>query len=100
MRPIYAEQPWTPGGGTASGQDIGFVLTGNQFTVFSTNGAAADDIIIIAASASTLSGTLNGASFTSLSTFPEGAALGAINNSLAGLGILHQSVQRLKFRIR
>jgi hypothetical protein len=74
------------GGGSASGQDIGFVLTGNQFTVFSTTGAAADDIIIIAASASTLSGTLNGASFTTLSAFPEGGALGAINNSLAGLG--------------
>src|SRR5919198_6683813 len=55
------------GGGTASGQSIRFVLTGtNTFNVFTTNGAAADDIIIVAASVSSLSGTLNGMSFTSL----------------------------------
>src|SRR5438270_3801482 len=37
------------GGGSASGQSVGFVLSGNQFSVFTTNGKAADDVIIIAA---------------------------------------------------
>ena len=73
------------GGGSASGQSIGFVLNGtNQFSVFSTNGNPADDVILVGASVSALSGTLNGTSFTSLSSFPEGGALGAISSSLAG----------------
>ncbi len=75
------------GGGTASGQSIGFALNGtNQFSVFSTNGSAADNVILVGASVSPLSGTLKGTSFTSLSSFPEGGALGAISSSLAGLG--------------
>lgn len=86
------------GGGTASGQSIGFVLNGtNQFSVFSTNGSAADNIIIVAASVSSLSGTLNGTSFTSLSNFPEGGALGAISSSLAGLGFCTSPCNTLSF---
>jgi len=85
------------GGGTASGQSIGFVLTGNQFTVFTTNGKAADDVIIIAASSSTLGGTLNGMTFTSLASFPEGGATGAISNSLAGLGFCSSPCSTLNF---
>ena len=75
------------GGGTASGQAVGFVLTGSTFTVFTTNGKAAGDVIIIAASAGSLSGaSLNGSSFVSLSSFPEGGAINAINSSLSALG--------------
>jgi len=75
------------GGGTASGQAVGFVLTGSTFTVFTTNGKAAGDVIIIAASAGSLSGaSLNGNSFVSLSSFPEGGAINAINSSLSALG--------------
>jgi hypothetical protein len=63
------------------------VLKGtNQFTVFTANGKAASDVIIVAASSSALTGTLNGMSFTTLKEFPEDGALHAISNSLAGLG--------------
>ncbi len=86
------------GGGSASGQSIGFVLTGNQFTVFSTNGSAADDVIIIgASSAASLGGSLNGTAFASLTGFPGGGALGAISGSLAGLGFCASPCSTLSF---
>jgi hypothetical protein len=86
------------GGGNASGQSIGFVLNGtNQFSVFSTTGRAADDVILVGASLSPLSGTLNGTSFTSLSSFPEGGALAAISSSLAGLGFCSSPCSTLSF---
>ncbi|PYX01250.1 MAG: hypothetical protein DMG89_02165 [Acidobacteria bacterium] len=57
------------------------------FTVSTSNGAAADDIIIVAASLGSLAGAqLNGTSFTSLSTFPEGGALGAISTAFGCSG--------------
>ena len=75
------------GGGTASGLSVGFVLTGNTFSVFTTNGKAAADVIIIAASAGSLGGaSLNGNAFASLSSFPAKGAIGAINSSLNALG--------------
>src|SRR5439155_965736 len=75
------------GGGTASGQAVGFVFTGSPFTVFTTNSKAAGDVIIIPAAAGSLSGaSLNGSSFVSLSSFPEGGAINAINSSLSALG--------------
>jgi hypothetical protein len=86
------------GGGTASGQEIGFVLTGTgQFSVFTTNGKAASDIILVAASASKLTGTLNGTSFTSLPSFPEKGAVEAISESLAGLGFCSSPCKNLSF---
>jgi PEP-CTERM motif len=85
------------GGGTASGQSVGLILNGNNFSVFTTNGKAASDIIIVGASATTLSGTLNGMSFTSLNDFPEGGALGAITSSLVGLGFCSGSCSNLSF---
>jgi hypothetical protein len=57
------------------------------FTVSTANGAAADDVIIVAASLGSLAGAqLNGTSFTSLSSFPEGGALGAISSALGCSG--------------
>jgi len=86
------------GGGVASGQSVGFVLNGgNQFSVFTTNGKAASDIILIGASVSPLTGTLNGTAFTSLSSFPEGGALGAISSSLSGLGFCSSPCSSLSF---
>jgi PEP-CTERM motif-containing protein len=85
------------GGGVSNNQDVGLTLSGNQFTVFTTNGKAADDVIIVAASAVALSGTLNGLGFTSLKNFPEGGALNAISNSLAGLGFCSSSCSNLSF---
>jgi hypothetical protein len=86
------------GGGTASGQEISFVLTGTgQFSVFTTNGKAASDIILVAASASKLTGTLNGTSFASLTTFPEKGAVEAISESLDGLGFCSSPCKNLSF---
>jgi hypothetical protein len=87
------------GGGSGIGQSVGFALNGTgQFSVSTTNGIAADDVIIIGASASSsLSGSLNGISFTSLSNFPEGGALGAISSSLAGLGFCSSPCSTLSY---
>jgi PEP-CTERM motif len=86
------------GGGTASGQPVGFVLTGTgQFSVFTTNGKAAADVILVAASPSKLTGTIAGMSFTSLSSFPEKGAVDAITDSLAGLGLCTDPCKTLSF---
>ena len=85
------------GGGTASGQSVGFVLHGNAFTVSTTNGNSASDVIIIAASATALTGTLNGTSFTSLNNFPEDGALHAIRGSLVNLGFCSGSCKSLSY---
>jgi len=47
---------------------------------------AADIVVIAAFQGSSPSGTLNGTAFTSLSFFPEGGALNAINGTLSSLG--------------
>jgi hypothetical protein len=85
------------GGGSLSGQSVGFVLNGNQFSVFTSNGNAASDIILIGASVSPMTGTLNGTAFTSLRRFPEGGALNAISSSLAGLGFCSSPCSSLSF---
>jgi PEP-CTERM motif len=85
------------GGGSSSGQSVGLILNGSSFSVFTTNGREASDVIIVGASATVLSGTLNGMSFTSLSNFPEGGALGAIRSSLAGLGFCSGTCSNLSF---
>ena len=85
------------GGGSPSGQSIGLILNGNNFTIFTANRKAASDVIIVGASVTALSGTLNGMSFTSLSNFPEGGATGAISSSLAGLGFCSGSCSNLSF---
>ncbi len=84
-------------GGAASAQSVGQILHGTSFSVFTANGKAADDVIIVVASFGALSGTLNGMSFTSLNNFPEGGALGAITSSLAGLGFCSGSCSQLTF---
>ena len=86
------------GGGTASGEPVGLVLTGTgQFSIFTTNGKAASDVILVAASPSKLSGTINGNSFSSLSLFPEKGALDAISDSLASLGLCSDPCKTLSF---
>jgi hypothetical protein len=75
------------GGGSPSNQSVGFILNGtSQFTVFTANGRPASDVILVAASLSPLTGTLNGISFTSLRSFPEKGAIHAITDSLENLG--------------
>lgn len=68
----------SPGAGT--------LLLGNTFTVATHNGAGGADVIILAASAGALTGTLNGTAFTSLTSFPEGGATGAIVTNLQTAG--------------
>src|SRR5205809_7242510 len=61
------------GGGTASGQAVGFVLTGSTFTAFTRNGQSAGDVISIAASAGSVCGArCSGSPLVRLSGFPEG----------------------------
>ncbi len=84
-------------GGIASGESVGQLLKGSSFSVLTANGKAADDVIIVGASVGALSGTLNGMSFTSLSNFAEGGALGAITSSLASLGFCSGSCSQLAF---
>ena len=84
-------------GGSASGQSVGFVLDGNSFSVFTANGKAASDVVIVGTSVTALSGTLNGMSFTSLSNFPEDGALHAIGGSLTGLGFCSGTCSNLSF---
>lgn len=76
------------GGGVASGQSVGVLLNSNMFTLSTANGSAASDLIVIAAFANSApTGTLNGTSFTALTSFPEGSAVNAITSSLQGLGL-------------
>ena len=87
-----------PTGGTASGQSIGFVLSGtNQFSIMTTNSVGASDVILIGASVGPLTGTVNGMSFASLSSFPEGGAVGAISDSLEGLGFCSSPCKSLSY---
>ena len=72
--------------GSSVGTTIG-LITGNSFGVTMTGGGSASDIIIIAAFTGSVGGTLNGSTFTSLSSFPEGGALGAISTTLQALGL-------------
>ena len=64
----------------------GLLLSSNTFTVSTHDGAGGEDVIILAASAGALTGTLNGTAFTSLSSFPEGGATGAIVTNLQTTG--------------
>src|SRR5215469_12415660 len=76
------------GGGVASGQSVGVLLTSNNFNISTSNGKGGSDVIVVAAFLnSPVTGTLNGVSFTSLTSFPEGAATNAIVSSLQGLGL-------------
>ena len=80
-----------------TGQDVGILLGSNTFSVSLVGGAAShfsgDSLIILAAAPNGLTGSVNGVSFTSLSSFPEGGAIGAITDSWAGLGISAGSIQ-------
>jgi hypothetical protein len=75
------------GSGSAIGSPgAGLLLNSNMFTVSTHNGTGGADVIILAASATPLTGTLNGSAFTSLSSFPEGGATGAIVTNLQQTG--------------
>jgi hypothetical protein len=76
------------GGGAASGQSVGVLLTSNMFNISTSSGKGGSDVIVIAAFLNGApTGSLNGISFTSLTSFPEGGATNAIASSLQGLGL-------------
>ena len=79
------------GSGTAMG-DAGLLLTGNMFTVGDHNGTGGADVIIFGAvlGAAGPTGTLNGISFTSLSSLPSNY-LGAIAANLQAAGFCNGS---------
>lgn len=84
--------------GTGStGQSVSILLGSNTFSVSLVGGAATnfagDDLIILAAAPNGLTGSVNGVSFTSLSSFPEGGAMGAITDTWSGLGISASNIQ-------
>jgi hypothetical protein len=79
---ILGQGPTGSSVGTTTG-----LITGNSFGVQMMGHGTATDIIIIAAFAGSLGGTLNGQSFISLNNFPEGGALGAINSTLQALNL-------------
>jgi hypothetical protein len=85
--------------GTGStGQSVGILLGSNTFSVTLTGNKsfAGDDLIILAAAPNGLTGSINGVAFSDnalLPTFPEGGAMGAINDTWAGLGFTASNVQ-------
>ena len=83
-----------------TGQDVNILLGSNTFSVSLVGGAAnhfsGDSLIILAAAPNGLTGSVNGVSFTSLSSFPEGGAIGAISGTdgtWASLGISASNIQ-------
>ncbi|HYM77493.1 MAG TPA: PEP-CTERM sorting domain-containing protein [Candidatus Dormibacteraeota bacterium] len=76
----------------ATGQSVGIML-GNTFSVtfMGNKSFAGDDLVILAAAPNGLTGSVNGALFTSLSSFPEGGATGAIQDTWNGMGIAFNS---------
>lgn len=80
-----------------TGQDVNILLGSNTFNVSLVGKAASsfsgDELIILAAAPNGLKGSVNGFSFTSLNTFPEKGAFGAITDTWEGLGISAGKVQ-------
>jgi hypothetical protein len=61
-------------------------MTSNMFNISTANGVSGSDVIVVAAFLNGApTGSLNGVNFSSLTSFPEGAATNAIVSSLQGL---------------
>jgi len=78
-----------------TGQSVGILLGSNTFNVSLTGNKsfAGDELVILAAAPNGLTGTVNGVSFTSLASFPQNGAIGAIESTWTGLGIAFNSEQ-------
>ena len=84
---ILGQGPTNSSVGTTSG-----LITGTSFGVQMMGGGSASDIIIVAYFNGAMGGTLNSQGFSSLSSFPEGAAVGAITTTLGALNIPISSI--------
>jgi hypothetical protein len=69
------------------------MLGSNNFSItFKGNRSlVGDDLIILAAGPNGLTGKVNGVGFTSVSGFPEGSAIHAIQDTWSGMGIVFNS---------
>jgi hypothetical protein len=76
-----------------TGQSVGILLGSNTFNItFKGNRSLiGDDLFILAAGPNGLTGKVNGVGFTSVSSFPEGSAIHAIQDTWSGLGIVFNS---------
>lgn len=76
-----------------TGRSVGILLGSNTFSINfpGHHSFEGDQLIILAAAPGALTGTLNGVGFTSLSAFPEGGAMNAIQDTWTGMGILFNS---------
>lgn len=76
-----------------TGQSVGILLGDNTFNVtfMGNKSLAGDNLFIFAAAPGALTGKVNGVGFTSLSSFPEGGAINAIQDTWTGMGILFNS---------
>ena len=84
-----------------TGQSVGVLLGGKTFGVsVNAKSVVGDDLIIVAAFPTGLSGSVNGVSFTSIGYFPEDGAIllqnhqltGAIVDTWKGMGIVYSGV--------
>ena len=76
-----------------TGQSVGELLGSNTFSVNfrGHKSFVGDDLLLLAAAPNSLTGKVNGVSFSSLSSFPEGGAMGAIQDTWTGMGIVFNS---------
>jgi PEP-CTERM motif len=76
-----------------TGQSVGILLGSNTFNItFKGNRSLiGDDLFILAAGPNGLTGKVNGVGFTSVSSFPEGSAIHAIQDTWSGMGIVFNS---------
>ena len=73
------------GGGVSISEQVGIELKSNTFNVFTTNGDAGSDVIILAAFAGSVQGSLNGIAFTSSVNAYEKGSIGAITQTMQDL---------------
>ena len=78
-----------------TGQSVNVLLGSNTFsvTIHGNHSFAGDDLVILAAAPNGITGTVNGVPFASLSTFPEGGAMGTITSTWSGLGFSANNIQ-------
>jgi hypothetical protein len=76
-----------------TGQSVGILLGSNTFNItFKGNRSLIGDyLFILAAGPNGLTGKVNGVGFTSVSSFPEGSAIHAIQDTWSGMGIVFNS---------
>jgi hypothetical protein len=73
------------GGGVSINESVGIELKSNTFNVFTTNGDAGSDVIILAAFSGSVQGSLNGIAFTSSVNAYEKGSIGAITQTMQDL---------------